>query len=31
MGRGPAPEGQRVFNASEVVQNLGPTIERPKA
>ena len=30
MGRGPAPEGQRVFNAREVVQNLGPTIARPK-
>ena len=31
MGHGPAPEGQRVFNAREVVQNLGPTIVRPKA
>ena len=29
MGHGPAPEGQRVFNAREVVQNLGPTILRP--
>lgn len=31
MGRGPAPQGQRVFNAHEVVQNLGPSIVRPKA
>ena len=31
MGHGPAPEGERVFNAREVVQNLGPSIERPKA
>ncbi len=31
MGHGPAPDGQRVFNAHEVVQNLGPSIERPKA
>ncbi len=31
MGHGPAPEGQRVFNAHEVVQNLGPSIERPRS
>jgi len=31
MGHGPAPEGQRVFNAREVVQNLGPSITRPKS
>ena len=31
IGHGPAPEGQRVFNAHEVVQNLGPSIVRPKA
>ena len=30
VGRGPAPEGQRVFNAREVVANLGPSIQRPK-
>jgi hypothetical protein len=31
MGKGPAPNGQRVFNAQEVMANLGPTIERPKS
>ena len=31
MGHGPAPEGQRVFNAREVIQNLGPSIARPKS
>jgi hypothetical protein len=31
MGKGPPPQGQRVFNAHEVVQNLGPQIVRPKA
>ncbi|MEP2101714.1 MAG: hypothetical protein ABJP02_09405 [Parasphingorhabdus sp.] len=32
MGSGPAPEdGQRVFNAREVLADLGPTIERPKS
>jgi len=30
MGRTPPPSGQRVFNAREVVANLGPSIERPK-
>ena len=30
MGRGPAPEGRRVFNAREVMTNLGPTIELPE-
>lgn len=30
MGKGPAPSGQRVFNAREVVQNLGPSINRSK-
>ena len=30
IGRGPAPEGQRVFNAHEVVANLGPSIVRPR-
>ncbi len=30
MGHGPAPDGQRVFNAREVVQNLGPSIARPR-
>ena len=30
MGHGPAPEGQRIFNAREVVQNLGPSIAPPK-
>ena len=31
MGKGPAPQGQRVFNAHEVVQNIGPSLMRPKA
>ncbi len=31
VGRGPAPQGQRVFNAHEVVQNLGPQVVHPKA
>jgi hypothetical protein len=31
MGKGPPPQGQRVFNAHEVVANLGPTIEHPKS
>ncbi len=29
MGKGDAPSGQRVFNAREVVANLGPGIVRP--
>jgi hypothetical protein len=31
MGHGPTPEGRRAFNAAEVIQNLGPSITRPKA
>ncbi len=30
MGKGPPPSGQRVFNAREVVQNLGPSIVKPR-
>lgn len=30
MGKDPAPSGERVFNAREVVANLGPSIARPK-
>jgi hypothetical protein len=30
MGKGPPPNGERVFNAHEVQQNLGPSIVRPK-
>ena len=30
VGRGMAPDGQRVFNAHEVLQNLGAAIARPK-
>ncbi len=30
MGMDPPPSGQRVFNAKEVAQNLGPSIVRPK-
>ncbi len=30
MGRGPAPEGRRVFNAREVMANLGPTLVLPE-
>lgn len=31
MGKGPPPRGERVFNAREVVANLGPSIARPKS
>ena len=31
MGRGPPPAGRRVFNAREVMTNLGPTIVLPEA
>lgn len=31
IGRGPTPEGRRVFNAREVIDNLGPGIVRPAA
>lgn len=30
MGHGATPEGRRAFNAAEVIQNLGPSIARPK-
>ena len=29
MGKGPPPSGERVFDAQEVVKNLGPGIARP--
>jgi hypothetical protein len=29
MGHNPVPAGQRVYNAHEVVANLGPTVARP--
>ena len=31
MGKGPPPEGRRVFNAHEVTANLGPAVVRPKS
>ena len=31
VGKGPAPEGRRVFKAQEVLANLGPSIQRPKS
>ena len=31
LGKGPAPDGRRVFNASEVAANLGPAIVKPKS
>ncbi len=31
VGKGTAPDGRRVFNAHEVLANLGPTIVRPKS
>ncbi len=30
MGKGDAPSGSRVFNAHEVIQNLGPAVVKPK-
>ena len=31
LGKGPAPDGRRVFNAHEVTDNLGPAIVKPKS
>ncbi len=31
MGKGPKPGDHRVFDAHEIVANLGPTIARPQA
>ncbi len=31
VGKGPAPGGERVFDAHEVVKNLGPSVVKPKA
>ena len=30
LGKGPAPEGRRVFDAHQVVENIGPAIVKPK-
>jgi len=31
VGKGPPPSGQRVFNAAEVLANLGPSVVRPQS